>query len=152
MESLRTWRKSNGVSQAKLASKIGVTDSALCKYETGQLKLSPELAKRIETATNGEVTAAELLGLTAPERLEKGVRETARPFEAATVKVSVPADLAEIARKYGLDVEALVAEGGVPRLREAFKDAYIMRHKEAIDEINASVREHGTLSQRFGTI
>lgn len=129
-----------------------MSHTQVMRIERGLSKPSIEAAKRIEAATNGEVTAAELLGLNAPERPEKGVRETARPFEAATVNVSVPADLADMARKYGLDVSALVAEGGIPQLREAFKAAYVERHRDAIDDINTSVREHGTMSQRFGTL
>jgi len=123
------------------------------RIERGLSKPSVETAKRIEAATNGEVTAAELLCLNADEpRSDKAVRESGRAFDAAPVSVAVPADLADMARKYGLDVEALIAEGGVPRLREAFKGAYIERHRDAIEEINVSVREHGTLSERFGTI
>jgi len=149
---LRDWRHSRGISVKTLANQLGVSDVTLRAYETGARRPRPEAAKRIEDATNGEVTAAELLGLNADTPAARAVRETGAPFEAAPVRVSVPADLADMARKYGLDVEGLIAEGGVPRLREVFKAAYIERHREAIDEINASVREHGTLSQRFGTI
>jgi post-segregation antitoxin (ccd killing protein) len=133
---------------------IGVTGAAIQRYETGQRRISPELAKRLEFLSDQNLSAAELLGLNSssiPGR-KRDPRETGRPFDGASIEVAIPPDLADMARKYGLDVEALVAEGGVPRLREAFKAAYIVHHKEAIDEINASARAHGTLSQRFGMI
>ena len=149
---LRDWRNSNDLSAKVLADLIGVAEVTLRAYETGSRRPKSEVALRIEAATDGEVTAAELLGLNVDVPTTKAVRETAPPFEAAPISVPVPADLAEMARKYDLNVEALIAEGGVPRLRDAFKAAYMVRHKEAIDEINASVREHGTLSQRYGTI
>lgn len=149
---LREWRKANRISAKDLAERVGVAEVTLRAYKSGARRPKTEAAKRIEAATNGEVTAAELLGLNSDIPDARAVRETGTPFEYAPVKVPVPADLAGMARKYGLDVEALIAEGGVPRLREAFKAAYVVRHKEAIDEINTSVREHGTLSQRFGTI
>jgi len=133
---------------------IGVTGATIQSYETGQRRISAELAKRLEFLSDQDLSAAELLGLNSssiPGR-KRDPRETVSPFDGASIEVAIPPDLADMARKYGLDVEALVAEGGVPRLREAFKAAYIVRHKEAIDEINASARAHGTLSQRFGMI
>jgi len=149
---LREWRKANRISAKDLAERVGVAEVTFRAYESGARRPKTEAAKRIEAATNGEVTAAELLGLAAPAHGPGGMSDSPRAFEAAPISVPVPADLADMARKYGLDVEALIAEGGVPRLRDAFKAAYIERHKEAIEEINASVREHGTLSQRFGMI
>jgi len=156
-DQLREAIKASGRSIASIARDAGIARTTLYSFVSGE---SQELRSdahnavvaAIEAATNGEVTAAELLGLNADTPTARAVRETGAPFEAAPVRVSVPADLADMARKYGLDVEGLIAEGGVPRLREAFKAAYIVRHKEAIDEINACVREHGTLSQRYGTI
>lgn len=144
---MRTWRRSQSLTLEEVARQVGSSRGYISQIESGLRRPSPDLAERIEAATGGAVSAAGLLGLK-----RTGLNETGQPFETAPVKVAVPNDLAEMARKYGLDVEALIAEGGVPRLREAFKAAYIERHKEAIDEINASVREHGTLSQRFGML
>lgn len=149
---IREWRVFRGSTQQRCAEALGVSQATLSKIECGSAVPSPQTAKRIEAATNGEVTAAELLGLNTDEPRTRAVRETGAPFESAPVRVSVPADLADIARKYGLDVEALIAEGGVPRLREAFKAAYIVRHKEAIEWANAYVREHGTPSEQLGMI
>ena len=150
--SLTDWRKRNGLTLAELGKEVGASAAALSRCERAERRPSPELAKRIEAATKGEVTAAELLGLNADKPVTRSVGESSRAFKAAPVSVAVPADLAEMACAYGLNVEALIAEGGISGLREAFKAAYIERHREAIDEINASVREHGTLSERFGTI
>ena len=150
---LKAWREKNGLSLTRLADLTGLAHSTLSLIERGKRNCGRSAAKRIEAATNGEVTAAELLGLNADEpRSDQAVRETGRALDAAPVSVAVPADLAEMARAYGLNVEALLADGGIPRLREAFKAAYVERHRDAIDEINTSVREHGTLSERFGTI
>lgn len=148
---LRAWRNREGISAAEFGRQIGVAGTTVCHYERRTRTPSRTIAQQIEAATNGEVTAAELLGLKVPES-SKSVRETSTPFESAPVKIAVPNDLADMARKYGLDVEALIAEGGVPRLREAFKAAYIERHKDAIDATNAYVNEHGTPSEQMGMI
>ena len=148
---LKDWRRKSPFSARELAEQVGVAYSTWSCYENLSRRPRPEIAKRIEAATNGEVSASELLGLET-QQPAKGLREAGQPFETAPVKVAVPGELADMARKYGLDVEALIAEGGVPCLREAFKSAYVERHKEAIEEINTSVRKHGTLSQRFRMI
>lgn len=149
---IREWRTSRGLTQRLFAEQLGISQATLSKIECGASQPTRQTAKRIEAATDGEVSAAELLGLTGSAPKPGGMSDSPRAFEADSINVPVPSDLADMARKYGLDVEALIAEGGVPRLRAAFKAAYIERHKEAIDEINASVREHGTLSQRFGML
>lgn len=148
---LREWRKRTGLSGGQAAKLVGTAQSHWSGIETGKKTPSPKLAEQIEIATNGQVTVAELLGLSATKSLQR-VHETGSPSEPAPVKVAVPGDLAEMAGRYGLDVESLIAEGGIPRLRAAFKAAYIARHKEAIDQISASVRKHGTLSERMGMI
>ena len=135
-----------------MADMVGVAYSTWNCYENGSRRPKATVAEKIEAATNGEVTAAELLGLSPQSDTAKGLRKTGQPFDSAPVKVAVPTDLAEMARKYGLDVEALIAEGGVPRLREAFKAAYIERHKEAIDATNDYVREFGTPSEQMGML
>ncbi len=48
---------------AVLAARLGVSKGTLSSIRTGRSRPSPELAKRIEQATDGEVTAASLLGL-----------------------------------------------------------------------------------------
>ena len=46
-----------------LARRVGVSKGTLSSIRTGKSRPSPELAKKIEQATEGEVTAASLLGL-----------------------------------------------------------------------------------------
>jgi transcriptional regulator with XRE-family HTH domain len=52
-----------------LARAAGVSKGGLSSIKSGKARPSPDLAKRIETATGGEVTAASLLGIenAAPE-------------------------------------------------------------------------------------
>ena len=149
---LRTWRQSQSLTLEEVARQVGSSKGYISQIESGVRRPGADLAKRIESMTNGEVTAAELLGLKADIPATRAVRETGTHFDSAPVKVAVPTDLAEMAREYGLDVEALIAEGGVPRLREAFKAAYIERHKEAIEWASKYVREHGTPSEQLGMI
>lgn len=46
-----------------LARRLGISKGTLSSIRTGRSRPSPELAKKIEQATDGEVTAASLLGL-----------------------------------------------------------------------------------------
>ncbi len=46
-----------------LAKRVGISKGTLSSIRTGKSRPSPELAKKIEQATEGEVTAASLLGL-----------------------------------------------------------------------------------------
>ena len=50
-------------SQAELAKRLGLGAGTLSSIRNGQRRPSSTLAKRIEDATNGEVSAAALLGL-----------------------------------------------------------------------------------------
>lgn len=49
--------------QARLAERLNLGAGTLSAIRSGQRRPSPQLAKRIETATAGEVRASELLGL-----------------------------------------------------------------------------------------
>lgn len=61
----------NKVRQRDFAALIGSTDSMVSWLRSGGRRPSVELAKRIEKATNGEVTAVELLGLTPKKKRVK---------------------------------------------------------------------------------
>ena len=41
MQFLREWRRKKGLTQADLAAKIGVSQAAICQWETGALTPSP---------------------------------------------------------------------------------------------------------------
>ena len=79
-------------------------------------------------------------------------RQTPLDRRDAVVEIPVSAELRHLADRYGLDVEALLAAGGVPRLREAFKAEYVRRHRSAITAINKYAREHATPSEQLGMI
>ena len=173
---LKDWRKTSGLTGRDAARQIGVAQPTWSQYENGLRRPSPEIAARIETLSGGHVTAAELLGLSGlAERHEsagiRGVSESATPFSSEDspgpktmaeiraerlapqpVMVGVPKDLLELSRQYGLDVEALILEGGLPRLREVFKQAYMEHNREGIEWTNDYVRKYGTLSEQLGMI
>lgn len=140
-EELRAAIKASELSTAALIRRAGLAPGTVYDFVRGDTK-----TLRIEAHM------ALVRAVSSSSQKQSGLRETSTPFETAPVKVAVPTDLAEMARKYGLDVEALVAEGGVPRLREVFKAAYIERHKEAIEWAAEYVREHGTPSEQLGMI
>ncbi|MCI4643408.1 MAG: helix-turn-helix domain-containing protein [Hyphomonadaceae bacterium] len=173
---LKDWRKTSGLTGRDAAQRIGVAQPTWSQYENGFRRPSPEIAARIEALSSGQVTAAELLGISGhPERHEsagtRGMSESPAPFgpedsagpksmaelraerlAPQPVTVSVPKDLLELSRKYGLDVEVLLAEGGLPRLREVFKQAYMEHNREGIEWTNEYVRKYGTLSEQLGMI
>ena len=49
--------------QTRLAKQLGLSSGTLSLIRSGQRRPSPDLAKRIEAATDGEVRATSLLGL-----------------------------------------------------------------------------------------
>ena len=62
---IRRERLKRGLTQQALAEALGLTNSAITKYEKGSQRPRPKLANRIEAFTRGEVTAASLLGVSA---------------------------------------------------------------------------------------
>lgn len=126
----------------------GISEVTICAYERGTRRPRPEVAKRIEAATNGAVTAAELLGLPTT----KGLREEPTPFEAepATITISAPGAMVQEAERLGLDATALLTEGGVSGLRAAIKSAFVEKNQAGIDWSRDYVRTHGTIAEQFG--
>ncbi|MEM9738436.1 MAG: helix-turn-helix domain-containing protein [Pseudomonadota bacterium] len=150
---LREWRKMAGLTGGRAAKLVGTAQSHWSGIETGNKRPSPGLAERIEAATNGEVTAAELLGLNATVSAQ-GMGETSRTFEYETqaVTVAVPGYLSRAASDLGVNIEDELSRGGLPTLKQAVTDAFLERYKDAIEGTNEYVRKHGTLSQQFGMI
>lgn len=165
---LREWRRTNGLTGDQAAKQVGVAQSTWSQYENGTRRPSPEIAARIEALSDGQVKAADLLGLPLSGT---GVAESAAEFAADTpspsksmaetrehrmapqpVTVGVPRELLERSREYGLDVEALIAEGGLPALRAAFQKAFFETHREAIEWTRNYVDTHGTPSEQLGMI
>jgi transcriptional regulator with XRE-family HTH domain len=93
---LSSYLQSRNLTQDSFARKTGLSHSYLNQLVNKKRRASPEIAKRIEAATDGEVTAASLLGVTdrggSAQRLPDG-RWVLRPDENGDVLV--PARLLE---------------------------------------------------------
>jgi transcriptional regulator with XRE-family HTH domain len=100
---------------ARLSARSGIGKGHLSAIKSGQSRPSPDVAKRIEAATDGEVSAASLLGLEEP-----GAR-----FEHRTVSRSLNDGrwAATVDPDGGLYLEPgmIVALGFVPGERLVFK-------------------------------
>ena len=144
---LRTWRKRNGLTGAQLAELCGVAYSTLAGYENGSRRPRPKIAQRIEAATNGEVSAAELLGIVGTLT----AREDPASFAGEpSVTIPIPERLLALANEQGLDVPALIAEGGIERLEQALRDSFSQRHRKAIEANRQHIDAHGTFGERMG--
>lgn len=62
MVNLRTYRKSQGLSQKDMAVALGVTQSMISKIENGDVRPGPSLMFEIEDATKGAVPARSWVG------------------------------------------------------------------------------------------
>lgn len=58
---LEEWQKEKNISNTELAKQLGIHVSFITHLNKGRRKFSPELALKIEQATNGAVTRMELL-------------------------------------------------------------------------------------------
>jgi len=155
MLKLRDWRKKHGLTQQQVAESLGVTNSAITKYEKGSQRPRPELAERIESLTCGEVTAASLLGLARPRTAERGLREDTAAFitsEEITISFAIPADRAGMLQRAGVDSEAIARAGAEKALKEAEAQAWAAENREAIAAANAWIEKHGTLAEQLGLI
>lgn len=146
---LRDWRNTNGISASDLAARCGIAYSTLVGYENGSRRPRPELARRIEKVTGGGVTAAELLGV--KPSLQSGLREDGTVFTPeADIRITLPKALIETAKTYGLDIESLVAEGGITKLKAAIRQCFNERNREAIVSSREYIETYGTFSQQIG--
>lgn len=64
MNQLKTLRKQRNISQADIASELGIKPAAVSKYETGRVPLSEDSIEKLCTILH--VSADELLGLPTP--------------------------------------------------------------------------------------
>ena len=118
-----------------MAASSGVDRTVISKLERGLISISPDAAKRIEAVTNGEVTAAELLGLSS------GVREERVPFFTER-------DLATEAKEFGLDPEAIARKAVEDAVKRARMDAWIAENREAFAANARDVEENGLWCDR----
>lgn len=95
------------------------------------------------------VAASSLLGL--GNSGGPAVRENAKPFDSGSdVPVKVPEHLLRLAEDYGLDVPALLAEGGIDAVAEAGRKAFYEANKDAIEANRRHVEKYGTFAERHG--
>lgn len=134
---IREWRLANNLTQSSLAKNAGLATPYISQIETGSRRPSPEAAKRIEAATNGEVTAAELLGLKSG-----GVREDAAAFTPNP-------NIAKEARALGLDPDAIAAKAVEDAVKRKRIEAWNEENKDAIESWNAHYRKHGLWNEKY---
>ena len=165
MSALKIWRKSRGISQQALAERLGVDRSMVSRIEAGR-RTSLPVARQVEIATNGEVTAASLLGLKespkTARRASKNLQEDGAAFEhagkpwraPATLAVEIPLTAGELEdlRKYLPDLDAVAREGALKALRETYKQAWSEANREAIEANARWIEEHGTFAEQMGLI
>lgn len=152
---LSEWRKRNRVTQAALAAACETSASYISQIETGVRRPGPALAKRIEAFTRGQISAAALLGVDGTaEPLPSGVSEERAQFadDQTNVNLTIPAQVLQTAKRYGVDVEAALLAGGLPELKKRNREAFMAANAEAVEWLENYVEEHGTLSQQFGMI
>lgn len=68
----------------------------------------------------------------------------------SSVPVPVPAGLLAPAREYDLDVETLLAKGGLPALQADARREFRERNRDAIEANRAHIEKYGTFGQRHG--
>lgn len=135
---LKFWRKAQGMTQADLARRVGLSNVQISHIERGAARPSLEAAKRIEAATGGEVKATELLGLTAM----KGVRELPTAFQPEM-------DPIEEARALGLDPEAIAAKAVEEAVKRKRIEQWNEENREAIESWNEHYRQHGLWNEKY---
>ncbi|MDP3494555.1 MAG: helix-turn-helix domain-containing protein [Hyphomonadaceae bacterium] len=149
------WRKQHGVTQDQMADAIGSSRPHLSKIERGTTEPSPDLARRIEAFTRGEVSAASLLGLTETRGARRGLREDAAAFDASsglTITLPFSPEREKLLRESGIDAADIARAGAEKALKEAEAKAWAESNREAIDAYNIWIEKHGTLAEQFGTI
>ena len=137
MENLINWRKSNGVTQEALAGQLGIAKSTLSKYEKKRLTLKPDMAKRIESLTNGRVSASDLLGLSDTNCVQK---------PCASLVSGLP--VADEARSLGLDPEAIAAEAIAASVKRKRLDVWLEENSSAFAANAKDIDNNGLWSDR----
>ena len=149
------WRKLHCVTQDQMADAIETSRPHLSKVERGATEPSPDLARRIEAFTRGEVSAASLLGLEDAKPRRRSVREDSVNYQAAeSVSVDVPLSTQQRQDLIALsiDIEAVARAGAQKALAEAHSKVWAEANRDAIDAYNVWIEKHGTLAEQFGTI
>jgi transcriptional regulator with XRE-family HTH domain len=147
MNALSKFAKDRRGAVAEIARKAGASHAQVSRIAQGKSRPSLDLAKRIEAATEGAVTAASLLGVAG---IEGGVR--AKPLADgrwfAPVKASAPVELpSELLEGFGFhDGDALIFR----RTAEGFEVISQRRHIRRIqDELRKLVPEGVSLTDEL---
>ena len=111
-------------------------------YENGSRRPRAAVARRIEAATNGEVSAASLLGISQP-----GLQETPREFEhAATLNVEISKQDLTDAAQFGLNAAEIARRAVEEKVKEARLRAWVEENRSAFDIHAKEVEENGLWS------
>ncbi|WP_018149488.1 type II toxin-antitoxin system CcdA family antitoxin [Henriciella marina] len=140
---LREWRQKAHLTSKEFGRLCGVSEAAIRHYETGARRPRADIAKRIEAATHGEVTAAELLGVTDPST--SGLSEETAPF----VHTQIDSALISEAASYGLDA-AEIARAAVERaVKTERMKRFSEENREAIESWNEHYKKHGLWNEKY---
>jgi post-segregation antitoxin (ccd killing protein)/DNA-binding XRE family transcriptional regulator len=151
---LADWRAHRKLTLREVAEAVGVTAMSVSRIEKGTQRPSPQIAQKIDTLTNGQVTAASLLGL-AEVKPRRGVREDAAAFDGrptVTIEVPLPPERAKLLKDSGADITAIARAGADRALKEAEAKAWAEANREAIEASNAWIEKHGTFAEQLGLI
>ncbi len=140
MRTLRTWRNETKTTLAELAARVGVGKGFVSEVERGLKRPSAEVARKIESATNGAVTAAELLGVS----VRAGFSEATKRF----TRSDDPALLQEAA-SYGLDAEEIARSAVERAVKTERMKRFSEENREAIESWNALVEREGLWSDGY---
>lgn len=137
--SLRKWRKRKGLTQKELAESCGTSHVRISMIERGDGLPSPKLAGKIELVTEGQVTAAMLLGLNTATRT---IQEESREFDHK---------LATEAIKLGLNPDAIAKKAVEDAVRRKRIDTWIEENREAMEANTKEIHENGLWSDGLRT-
>ena len=132
MEKLAEYLSRHNVTQQVLAARAGIATNMVSAIKTGRRRPSPEVAKRIEAATNGEVPAANLLGVAdtggKAERLNEGRWLLTRSTDGGVflptellAEMGFGADDRLLIRAAKDQAEIISTDAGMRRLREELR-------------------------------
>ena len=142
---LRDWRMKAGLTSKILGDRCGVSEAAIRHYETGARRPRLEIAQRIEAATNGEVPAAELLGVS--ERRSRSKNEVAEQSASFVHDGTQPeSDLLEEARSLGINAAEVGRNAVANAVKRARFDAWLDENSTALSAHSDDVRENGLWS------
>ena len=148
---LREWRKSKGLTLQQLAERVNISVTQLSKIEKGKSNPSVAAADRIAAATDGEISALQLLGLPLTPRPKgeqpKGVGEgkTGFLFDRSETLEALRAE----ASSYGIDTDSVARKA----IEDVVKAERIRRwneeNREAIESWNHHYEKHGLWNEKY---